>query len=146
MSFIDAKPSDSKEQLLLDIFAAANQAHVPGLPLRPFAALVVKVADETAQTVADLKAHITTLNEQNAKLQWWVVVLAVAALIGTAVQTGAAIYALSASSSPAASTTSPARSDLNPQALPPPPAESAARSTGTGAPTPLPSSALSVRQ
>ena len=97
MSFIDANPSHSKEQLLNDIFAAANQGHMPGLPLRPFAALVVKVANETAETVAELKAHITRLNEQNARLQWWVVALAVAALIGTIVQTGAAIYALQAS-------------------------------------------------
>ena len=104
MSFIDAKPSDSKESLLNDIMAAANQSHMPGLPLRPLAALVIKVADETAETVAGLKAHITHLNEQNAKLQWWVVALAVAALVGTFVQTAAAIYALAAPSKAASQT------------------------------------------
>ena len=102
MSFLDAKPSDSKESLLNDIMSAANQSHMPGLPLRPLAALVVKVADETAETVANLKTHITHLNEQNEKLQWWVVALAVAALIGTVVQTAAALYALSAPSPVAA--------------------------------------------
>ncbi|MDO8369292.1 MAG: hypothetical protein Q7S71_01000 [Candidatus Nitrotoga sp.] len=98
MSYLDAKPTDSKESLLNDIMAAANQSHMPGLPLRPFAALVVKVADETAETVSDLKAHITNLNQQNARLQWWVVALAIAALIGTVVQTAAALYALAAPS------------------------------------------------
>lgn len=99
MSFIDAKPTDSKESLLNDIMAAAGgQSHMPGLPLRPFAALVIKVADETAETVSDLKAHITKLNQQNARLQWWVVALAIAALVGTAVQTAAALYALAAPS------------------------------------------------
>lgn len=119
MSFLDAKPSDSKESLLNDIMvAAANQSHNAGLPLRPFAALVVKVADETAETVADLKAHITTLNEQNAKLQWWVVSLAIAALIGTVVQTTAAIYALTATPPPAAAVASPAHSAQATQIVP----------------------------
>lgn len=97
MSYTNAQPTDAKESLLNDVMAAAQQSHMPGLALRPLAALVVKIADETTETVADLKAHITHLNDQNAKLQWWVVALAVAALIGTVVQTVAAIYALSAS-------------------------------------------------
>jgi len=123
MSYLDAKPSDSKESLLADIMSAANQSHMPGLPLRPLGALIVKVADETAGTVADLKAHITQLNEQNANLQWWVVALAVAALIGTVVQTTAAIYALSASGSPVSAQTSapgvtPAESQSDQQAPP----------------------------
>jgi hypothetical protein len=109
MSFIDAKPTDSKESLLNDIMvAAANQSHRPGLPLRPFAALVIKVADETAETVADLKAHISYLNDQNAKLQRWVVALAVAALVGTFVQTAAALYAVSAPNSSSAAPSSAA--------------------------------------
>ncbi len=101
MSFTNANPTDSKESLLTDITAAANQGHMPGLPLRPLAALIVKVADEAAETVADLKEHITKLNKQNAKLQCWVIALAVAALIGTVVQTTAAIYALLATNSSA---------------------------------------------
>ena len=63
MSFIDAKPTDTTESLLSDIMTSAvNQSHAPGLPLRPFAALVVKVANETAETVTDLKTHITILD------------------------------------------------------------------------------------
>jgi len=94
MPYTDAKPTDSKENLLNDILAAANQRHMPGLPLRPFAALMVKVADETGETVADLKAHITRLNDRNAKLQSWVVALAVAALLSTVVQAAVAVYPL----------------------------------------------------
>ena len=101
MSFLDAKPSDSKDDLLRDIISAANQRHMPGLALRPFAALMVKVADETGETVADLKAHVTKLNEENAKLQWWVVALAIAALVSAVVQTLVAV--LSFTTTPALS-------------------------------------------
>ena len=95
MSFIDAKPTDSKESLLSDITSAAvNQRHAPGLPLRPFAALMIQVANETSETVADLKAHISRLNTENAKLQGWVVALAIAALVSTIVQTAVALYPL----------------------------------------------------
>lgn len=95
MSFLDAKPTDSKDSLLSDIVSAAvSQRHAPGLPLRPFAALMIKVGDETAVTVADLKGHITRLNDENAKLQWWVVALALAALVSTLVQTGIALLPL----------------------------------------------------
>lgn len=34
-----------------------------------------------------LQSHITALDAKNSKLQWWVMVLAIAALIGTIVQT-----------------------------------------------------------
>ncbi len=125
MSFTDAKPSDPKEQLLNDISSSAiNQRHAPSLPLRPFAALMIKVADETADTVADLKAHITRLNEQNAKLQWWVVALAVAALIGTFVQTVVAILPLISTSKADRAVSSPVAQ--SPSAQRPEPAASVA--------------------
>jgi hypothetical protein len=47
---------------------------------------------ETLQDhVAELHGHITRLNKSNAKIQWWVIALAVASLIGTVVQTAVAI-------------------------------------------------------
>lgn len=155
MSFTDAKPTDSKENLLNDIFVAANQQHMPGLPLRPFAALMVKVANETGETVADLKAHITRLNDRNAKLQSWVVALALAALLSTIVQTAVAVYPLFAARQASASdrvsevtdraeSTAPDASPSTPATTPSPPAamplaQSAtqpASSASTSSPTP----------
>lgn len=47
---------------------------------------------ETLQNhVVELHGHITELNASNAKIQRWVIALAVASLIGTAVQTSVAI-------------------------------------------------------
>ena len=47
---------------------------------------------ETLQNhVVELHGHITNLNASNAKIQWWVIALAVASLIATAVQTTVAI-------------------------------------------------------
>jgi len=40
-----------------------------------------------------LQRHIDSLNRQNAKIQWWVIALAVAALIAAVVQTTVAIRA-----------------------------------------------------
>jgi len=88
MSFLDADPSKPKKELLNDILdAAVNQRQSPGLPLLPFGALLVKISEEASETITDLKNHITKLNEENAKLQWWVIALAVAALLSTLVQT-----------------------------------------------------------
>lgn len=82
MSFLDADPSKPKKELFNDILdAAVNQSQRPGLPLLPFGALLVKISEEASETITDLKIHITKLNEENAKLQWWVVVLAVTAYV-----------------------------------------------------------------
>ena len=87
MSYLDADPKKPKQELLNDIRAATQQPHFPGLPLLPFASLLVKVSDEASETIESLKLHITALNEKNGKLQFWVVVLAVVSLVGTIVQT-----------------------------------------------------------
>ncbi len=91
MSYLDRDHTKPTSELLGDISAAAQQHGFPGLPLLPFGALLVKIAGEATETVADLKAHITDLNTKNAKLQWWVTALALAALVSTLVQTGVAI-------------------------------------------------------
>ncbi|MBI4191099.1 MAG: hypothetical protein HY525_11250 [Betaproteobacteria bacterium] len=43
--------------------------------------------------IARLQGHITNLDAKNTKLQWWVIALAVAALIGTVIQATVAIRA-----------------------------------------------------
>ena len=93
MSYLDADPSQPKEQILNDIRSAAQQSHMPGLPLLPFGALLVKVGGEASETIAELKNHITRLNDENSKLQRWVLVLAIAALISTVVQTAFGVLA-----------------------------------------------------
>ena len=87
MSYFDADPTKPTQELLRDIQAATQQPHFPGLPLLPFATLLVKVSTEGSEAIEGLKAHITELNQKNAKLQWWVVALAIAALVSTLVQT-----------------------------------------------------------
>ena len=87
MSYFDADPTKPTQELLSDIRAATQQPHFPGLPLLPFANLLVKVSTEGSEAVEGLKAHITALNEKNGKLQWWVVALAIAALASTLIQT-----------------------------------------------------------
>ncbi len=93
MSYLDTDPTKPKQELLADIRAAAQQPHFPGLPLLPFANLLVKVGAEASETIESLKSHITELNEKNAKLQWWVVGLAIAAFISAVVQTIVAVAA-----------------------------------------------------
>nr|WP_297500012.1 hypothetical protein [Ferrovum sp.] len=112
MSYLDADPSKSKKELVNDILVAAvNQSKKPGLPLLPFGALLVKISEEASETITDLKNHITKLNEENAKLQWWVIALAVAALLSTLVQT---VIAVTAYIYPPASMQSPHLATLPP--------------------------------
>lgn len=112
MSSLDADPSKPKKELFNDILdAAVNQSQRPGLPLLPFGALLVKISEEASETITDLKNHITKLNEENAKLQWWVVALAVAALLSTLVQT---VIAVTAYVYPPASIQSPHPATLSP--------------------------------
>jgi hypothetical protein len=87
MSYLDADPTKPTQELLSDIRAATQQPHFPGLPLLPFANLLIKVSTEGSEAIEGLKAHITELNEKNAKLQSWVVALAIAALVSTLIQT-----------------------------------------------------------
>jgi hypothetical protein len=95
MSYLNTDPSVPKEDLLSAISAAATgQAHAPGLPLIPLATLLVKVSGEASETIADLKSHITELNRKNGRLQNWVIVLAVAALLATTVQAVVAVASL----------------------------------------------------
>jgi len=123
MSYFDTDPTKPTQELLNDIRAATQQAHFPGLPLLPFANLLVKVGAEASETIEGLKNHITELNEKNAKLQWWVVALAIAAFVSAVVQTVIAVVAFlvtppnapavsMGSSSAAAVTTVPAPSPL----------------------------------
>ena len=93
MSYLDADPTKPTQELLNDIRAATQQPHFPGLPLLPFASLLVKVSTEGGEAIEGLKAHITELNEKNAKLQWWVVALAIAALASTFIQTAFSVAA-----------------------------------------------------
>ena len=93
MSYLDTDPKKPTQELLADIRAATQQPHFPGLPLLPFANLLVKVGTEASETIESLKNHITELNEKNAKLQWWVVALAIAAFVSTVVQTVVAVAA-----------------------------------------------------
>ena len=93
MSYLDSDPTKPTQELLGDIRAATQQPHFPGLPLLPFANLLVKVSTEASEAIEGLRAHITDLNEKNARLQWWVVALAIAALISTLVQTVVSIAA-----------------------------------------------------
>ena len=91
MSYLNTDPTASKEDLLSAIRGAANQPHIPGLPLIPLATLLVKVSGEASESIADLKNHITELNKQNGRLQNWVVALALVALLATIVQTIVAV-------------------------------------------------------
>lgn len=86
MSFFDTDPKKPIQGLLENVRSAAQQSHMPGLPLAPFATLLVRVSVEAHEAIESLKAHITSLNEKNAKLQWWVVALAIFSLIGTIAQ------------------------------------------------------------
>ena len=97
MSYLNADPNKPTQELLSDIRAAAQQSHVPGLPLLPLANLLVKLGTEGSEAIDGLKAHITDLNEKNAKLQWWVVALAIAALLSTLIQT---VFSIAAYISP----------------------------------------------
>ena len=97
MSYLDADPTKPTQELLSDIREATQQPHFPGLPLLPFANLLVKVSTEGSEAIEELKAHITELNEKNAKLQWWVVALAIVALASTLVQTVFSVAAYVAS-------------------------------------------------
>ena len=91
MSMFNRDPSKPYSELLANVQAAVSQDHAPGLPLLPLATLLVKVSTEANETIADLKKHITDLNEKNGKLQWWVVALAMAALFATITQTAIAV-------------------------------------------------------
>lgn len=143
MSFTDADPSKPKKELINDILqAAASQVDRQGLALVPFGALLVKISEEASETITDLKNHITKLNEENAKLQWWVVVLAVAALLSTLVQT---VIAVTAYVYPPASMQSP------PAALSPYPASAVAlrslsMSSQKGGSTPSASAPVSAKK
>lgn len=108
MSYLDTDPNLPTQELLNDIRAATQQAHFPGLPLLPFAKLLVKVSGDASETIEGLKNHITELNEKNAKLQWWVVALAIAAFVSTVVQTVIAVaaFAITPQAAPTASASS----------------------------------------
>ena len=121
MSYLDADPTKPTQELLSDIRSATQQPHFPGLPLLPFANLLVKVSTEGSEAIEGLKAHITDLNAKNAKLQWWVVALAIAALLSTLIQT---IFSVAAyvtppggSQSVQASTAQPEPSVVSPKTL-----------------------------
>ena len=68
MSYLDSDPTKPTQELLGDIRAATQQPHFPGLPLLPFANLLVKVSTEASEAIEGLRAHITDLNEKNARL------------------------------------------------------------------------------
>ena len=112
MSYLDKDPTKPTQELLSDILAAAQQRHVPGLPLLPFANLLVKVSTEGSEAIEGLKAHITDLNEKNAKLQWWVVALAIAALLSTLIQT---IFSVAAYVAPPGNSQSAQTSSAQPE-------------------------------
>ena len=51
MSFLDADPNRPTAEILSDIrSAAAGQPHMPGLPLLPFATLLVRLSQEASAT------------------------------------------------------------------------------------------------
>jgi hypothetical protein len=115
MSYLDADSTKPTQDLLNDIRAATQQPHFPGLPLLPFANLLVKVSYEASEAIDGLKAHISDLNEKNAKLQWWVVALAVAALLSTIIQT---IFSVAAYVSPPPQSAQPVSSAQSATAIP----------------------------
>lgn len=91
MSYLDIDPRKPTEELLADIRSAAQQPGHPGLALLPFANLLVKVSGNAEETIKDLKQHISDLNEKNGRLQNWVVVLAIASLLATVIQTAVSL-------------------------------------------------------
>jgi hypothetical protein len=113
MSYLDADPTKPTQELLSDIRAATQQPHFPGLPLLPFANLLVKVSTEGSEAIEGLKAHISDLNEKNARLQWWVVALAIAALVSTLIQT---VFSVAAYVAPPAGSQSASASAARPEA------------------------------
>ena len=50
MSYLDADPTKPTNEILNDILAAAGQRHAPGLPLLPFATLLVRLSQEASVT------------------------------------------------------------------------------------------------
>lgn len=91
MSFLDTDPSRSTQEILNDVrAAAANQSHMPGLPLVPASTLLVKIRGEMGQSIEDLKKLITALDEKNGKLQRAMVWLTVVTVLATLVQVGLA--------------------------------------------------------
>ncbi|MHB1143801.1 MAG: hypothetical protein ACYCZS_02760 [Thiobacillus sp.] len=53
MSFLDADPNRPAQEILNDVRSAAtSQTHMPGLPLLPFATLLVRLSQE-ASAIAD---------------------------------------------------------------------------------------------
>ncbi len=66
MQVSDDEAAEKKKALLNEIQSTAvNQRHAPGLALKPFAELMIMVANETSDTISNLKKHITNLNEKN---------------------------------------------------------------------------------
>ena len=50
MSYLDADPTKPTNEILNDVRAAAGQSHMPGLPLLPFATLLVRLSQEASVT------------------------------------------------------------------------------------------------
>ena len=50
MSYLDADPTKPTTEILNDVRAAAGQSHMPGLPLLPFATLLVRLSQEASAT------------------------------------------------------------------------------------------------
>lgn len=51
MSYLDADPTKPTQEILSDIrIAATGQSHMPGLPLLPFATLLVRLGQEASAT------------------------------------------------------------------------------------------------
>ncbi|MBI2276490.1 MAG: hypothetical protein HYU74_03990 [Dechloromonas sp.] len=52
MSYLDADPTKPTDEILNNVRVAAVQSHIPGLPLLPFATLLVRLSQE-ASAAAD---------------------------------------------------------------------------------------------
>ncbi|MDP3608001.1 MAG: hypothetical protein DID89_2727546010 [Candidatus Nitrotoga sp. CP45] len=50
MSMFDADPTKTSQQILNDVREATHQSHMPGLPLLPFATLLVRLSHEASAT------------------------------------------------------------------------------------------------
>lgn len=50
MSFFDADPTRPTQEILSDVRSAVGQSHAPGLPLLPFATLLVRLSQDASVT------------------------------------------------------------------------------------------------
>lgn len=123
----DRNPDRPTEDIMNDIGHAAQQHRNPALVFISFSALLLKLSGQANQanaalinSVDDLKAHITYLDEKNGKLQTavtWLTIVSVGLALLQVVLAALPYWYPAPSSSPPTAVTTPQRSASEPSAV-----------------------------